>query len=76
MNIYWVFSFVCATQSVHIHCMHKILAHLFSGTFPFIPYSHTLLVFLSLSHSPLLRRRSTLVLPNLALYKVNRRDKR
>ena len=37
------------SQSVHIHCRHTILAHLFFRDF--LPYSHTLLIFLSLSLS-------------------------
>ena len=38
-----VFTFIVGIQFWHIR---------FSGTFLFLPYSHTLLVFLSLSHSP------------------------
>ena len=41
------------TNRVYIHCRHTILAHLFFRDFSFFPYCHTLLVFLSLSHSPL-----------------------
>ena len=46
-----VFLICVRTQRVHIHCVGIQFWHIcFSGT---LPYSHTLLVFLSLSHSPL-----------------------
>ena len=38
-----------SSQSVHIHCGHTILAHLFIRDFFSLPYSHTLLVSLSIS---------------------------
>ena len=44
IHIHRVFTFIVGIQFWHI-C--------FSGTFPFLPYSHTSFVFLSLSHSPL-----------------------
>ena len=44
---------ILSSKSFHIHCRHTIWHIYFSGTFPFLPYSHTLLVSLSPSHCSL-----------------------